>query len=104
MQDQEKRQHELSLPPASRSTDPTSSREAERSVNGGARQRQTHRLAELVRSHPDLTGNELSRSGVLTERQISRRLNDARTNGLIDVSGERRCSVTGRKARTWRAL
>ena len=96
-------QTELTLSPASRRTDPQTSHEAEASVNSGARQRQMHKLAELIREHPDLTGNELSLHGVLTERQISRRLNDARENGLIKVSGERPCSISGRSARIWRA-
>jgi hypothetical protein len=91
------------LPPASRRTDPTTSHEAEQSVNGGARQKQMHVLAALVREHPDQTGNELSAHGILTERQISRRLNDAHTNGLIYVSGRKRCSISGRTARAWRA-
>jgi len=96
-------QQQLTLTPASRRTDPSTSHEAEQSVNGGARQRQMHTLADLIRKHPDQTGNELSCHGVLTERQISRRLNDAHTSGLIRVSGERPCSISGRRARTWRA-
>ena len=96
------RQSELTLPPASRRIDPPTSHQAEQSVNVGTRQKQMHQLAELIREHPDKTGNELSLHGTLTERQISRRLNDAHTNGLIKISGERPCSISNRRARVWR--
>lgn len=97
-------QSEPTLPPASRRTDPATSHQSEQEItDSGVRATQTQRVAELVRAYPGRTCNELARLGVLTERQLSKRLSDAHAAELIIAGPPRRCDVSRRPARTWRS-
>ena len=90
------------LPPAARNSDPETSHEAaEQVTESGTRWTQINALVRLVRRHPGLTGNELARYGILTERQLSRRLSDAHKANLIYPGKKRKCSETGFNARSW---
>ena len=88
--------------PARRNTDPAPSHQADAEMTqSGSRANQTYALVQAVRKYPGLTGNELARFCPLTERQISRRLNDAHDKGAIEPMEPRKCGVTGRAAREW---
>ena len=92
----------LHLPPVARTTDPETSKEAAEVVTtSGQRRSQINAAVRLVRRHPGLTGNELAAYGILTERQLSRRLSDAHDAKLIEPGEARKCSVSGARARTW---
>lgn len=89
------------LPPNARNTDPETSKEAAQAINdSGKRWTQINAVKRLVGNHPGLTCNELAAYGILTERQLSRRLSDAHAAKLIQPGESRKCSVSGARART----
>ena len=56
-----------------------------------------------VTRHPGLTSSELTKKLALSDpRQINRRLPELEREGLIIRADARPCSVTKRKAHTWR--
>lgn len=65
-----------------------------------------HRVTiDAVRANPDLTAMELSKAmGFPDPRKLNRRLPELRDARWVEVSGERRCQITGRVAQTWRAV
>ena len=84
-----------------RTTDPETSHDAARAILPALGTMQAETLA-AVRRWPDRTVTELAQ---LTEhgdpRVINRRVSELAADGRIVASGERTCSVTGRRARTW---
>lgn len=88
--------------PASRRDDPQTSHDAEAAINAnGSRARQQQLVADLVNRYPNHTCCELARYGVLTERQLSRRLPEAVAAGAIEKGVARVCTVTGHRAHTY---
>lgn len=88
--------------PASRVSDPLTSHDAEAAINAnGSRARQQHLVADLVNQYPNHTCCELAVYGLLTERQLSRRLPEAVAAGAIEKGGARVCTVTGHRAHTY---
>ena len=89
--------------PIARRRDPVTSHESAREITrSGRRARQQHAVLTLVRQHPGHTSHELSRYGI-DRYTLARRLPELRAAGLV-VSGEvRECTVTGKRALTWRA-
>ncbi len=66
----------------------------------GDRQRQVY---DLIQRHPNRTDRELaSIAGVNDPNQIRPRRTELTDKGLIAEGGRRRCTVTGKVAKTWR--
>ena len=80
-----------------RRTDPRTSHQAARSIKVNQLQQ---KALELIRVHPMMTGRELSG---IAGWDAWKRLSELADAGLIQCAGERRCSVSGRNARIWRA-
>lgn len=95
----------LNFPPASRRTDPSTSKAAEQAVTrSGRRQKQAEQVLELVRSAPGFTSAELaSISEQLDRSQIARRLPELASENinLIHRGKSRRCTVLGTAGVTW---
>lgn len=91
------------LTPASRATDPDTSRLAEQHVNvTGKRRRQQELVFDLIKRYPNHTAQELAQYGVLDRYEIGRRVSELETAGAIERSSKSRpCTVTGRAAYTW---
>lgn len=98
--------------PNYRRTDPATAREAGEAITrSGRRKRHQAVLLALVESFPDRTAAEYS-DLLVSERAMhwyrayqlaNKRISDLHSKGLVAVSGQRQCRVTGRMARTWRA-
>ena len=95
--------HELTLfPPATRTTDPETSRNAEDRMKGG-RSTKNHTVLALLRAHPEgMTSQEVEDAlryrDVTTGKMVTnwwRRLSDLKHLGLVRVTGEVRdgCEV-----------
>ena len=85
-----------------RSTDPETSHEAARAVVPRLGQLQ-QQLLEVVREHPGRTMNELAQlKGERDPRTFNRRASELEKAGVIRVGVTKTCSVSGRRARTWR--
>jgi len=98
-------QIDIDYTPASRNTDPRTSMDSERSTN---RVDGTHRAVELVRMWPNLTSGEIVQRcvdqygwKVCKANTIGKRISDAERVGLVRSSGVRKCTESGRPARTW---
>lgn len=90
------------LPPASRRTDPVTSREADRAItHSGKRSGDVLKAAELVKRKPGSTSRELAELGEMLHEQLHKRLPDAEKAGLIKRGLDRQCFTTGRRAVTW---
>lgn len=91
--------------PASRATDPETSRLAERRHTASKkRQSNMQAVAELVRRMPGCTSWELAGFidlGRDTYHEIARRMPDAVTAGLVQKGDPRACGVTGNQSTTW---
>lgn len=89
-----------------RADGPSTSRlSAEETVAEGLEDRHRYALA-IVASNPDRTAMELAvlAGDNVDSRKIGRRLSELRDAGYIFVPEERRCTVTKRKAQTWRLV
>lgn len=92
----------LTFPPASRRTDPATSRQAEAAVTAsGARLTQAELVLGMVRMHGGMASAEQSMHCELDRFQIARRLPDLEANGLIKKGATRTCSITGKASVTW---
>lgn len=91
--------------PLSRSSDPITSRFAERALKeSGKHQSQLARALEALRANPDSTSLELGAAAGNSDRYLfSRRLPDLEKRGLIVRAGVRECRVSGKISITWRA-
>jgi len=87
--------------PASRSTDPETSRLAEEMINqAGTRFNHQQRVGRMVKLCPGKTAAELGALTALGQHESSRRLADI--TGITVEKGERRkCSVKGTQMVTW---
>ena len=99
----------LPFPPASRRTDPSTSRAAEaRFTHSGARQTQADIVLAALRTAINRTGltamtaHELTEWCDLDSVQITRRLNDLRRTGRIEQCDKRQCRVVRQQLTTWR--
>ena len=89
------------FPPASRSTDPVTSRLAEQRVNLGSRANHCRLVLAAVRKYPSMTAVELLPFCGLERHEVSRRLADLRSRGDVRVAGRRKCRVNGTAMLTW---
>lgn len=88
--------------PASRATDPATSRAAERAITqSGARQTQADLVLNLVREYPHRTSAELAHLCDLDRWQVARRLPDLEANGLVVKGKARRCAVSQKASVVW---
>ena len=90
----------LKWPPAARTTDPITSREAEASL-GGARQTHCSRILQVVRTQPGLVSGEIAQITGLGMHITSRRLADLKNQDIIGQSGARVWSGSGRRQGQW---
>ena len=103
-------QKSLFDPPIARTTDPDTSKIAERRHNLTSRSMRQRQTLELVYLRPGRTASELGQVmlnkfptlpvavALLTP---AKRLSDLRQNALVERIGQRRCSVTGYQAHVW---
>lgn len=92
----------IKLPPATRSTDPNSSQEAERRITeSGARMSQAESILALVRSRPGKTCVELTEWTDLDRYQVQRRLSDLCAAGRVRKGKRRKCTLKLTSAVTW---
>lgn len=94
--------NELDDYPLFRRTDPVTSKVA------GTRAREFRgdheRLILQALSQADGTKDEIaSRTGILSEQQVARRMHGLHRAGLVEPTGETRPSRSGRPERVWRA-
>lgn len=88
--------------PASRSTDPNASHDAEQHINrSGVRARHQQMAAQAVVRHPGMTSLEISERTSLCRYMLARRLPECETANAVRRGQERRCTVSGRMAATW---
>lgn len=88
--------------PRARTSDPSTSHRAAHEIEPALGDLQRKAVA-TVRQWPDRTCQELADLLALRDpRTLNRRITEVARRGWIVSSGERRCSVTGRVARTWR--
>lgn len=86
-----------------RRDDPGTSKQAAREVAVALGERQRETL-EALRRHPGMTATELARAeGHGDPRVYNRRLPELRDAGRAEITGVRRCRVTGKSASVWRA-
>lgn len=90
------------FPPASRRTDPRTSHDSEAEHTAGGR-RATHcrLIFQSIRLEPGRTCREIAKGLPLDAYEVSKRLSDLHQAGKIVSVGERRCLLSGRKARVW---
>ena len=92
---------------ASRNTDPLSSHIAKRDVTlCGARATQQHVVLDLVRRFPGRSSAELAKKSItgpkrLDRWQVARRTADLESADLIRSGDLRKCSLTGKKCKTF---
>ena len=92
----------IKLPPATRSTDPISSREAERLITeSGARLTQAEAILMLVCDRPGKTCVELTEWIDLDRYQVQRRLSDLCAAGRVRKGKRRKCTLKLTSAVTW---
>ena len=92
----------LKVTTIARTSHPETSHEAEAEFTAtGKRVAATRHALAVLRKHPGSTARELDVANGSLEREIGKRLNDLRTNGLAVVRGSRLCLVTGNKAQVW---
>jgi len=86
-----------------RNSDPETSHQAEQHMNeSGGRQSMISKVAEMVAEHQDKTGRELAKIYNYPDTSVVlKRISDAHNRGLIRSTETRKCTVTGRQARTW---
>ena len=85
-----------------RKTDPVTSHiAAERMERTGARSAQQDRVLQLVQRFPGRTSCELATHGELKHHQISRRLPELESAGVIVRGKARQSTATGNTALTW---
>lgn len=90
--------------PVARTTDPTTSHEAAAEhTASGARGRNAALILAAIRRYPGLTCSELIGPTGLDRSEVSKRLSDLHSAFRIEAVGVRRCSVSGKSARTWEA-
>ena len=94
---------DFTAPIARRSDPPTSHRSAAEHTATGARGANAELLYAAIAAHPDLTCGELLDFSGLDRAECSKRLSDLHATFRIEAVAVRRCSVTGKNARTWRA-
>lgn len=98
-------QNDIDFTPAARTTDPETSWDAAETIN---RSEGVIDAMNRVINSPDLTAAEHVQAAadmgmkVCKATGISKRISDAERAGLIMSAGVRRCTQSGRKARTWR--
>ena len=104
-------EHQLDIfSPISRRNDPVTSKIAERVTNATTRKNDQKFIYEWIGRNPDLTAmeicNRLVEEGFSYHRATTmhKRLSDLHTGGAILNAGDRKCSVTGHKAGTWRVV
>ena len=102
-------QHSL-VPPIARTTDPDTSKIAERRHNLTARSMRQRQTLELVYLRPGRTASELGQAMINKFPHLpiavalltpAKRLSDLHQNGLVERFGKRKCSVTGYDAYAW---
>ena len=87
-------------PPIARKTDPATSKRAAADQELGPRHTNMRRVLEVIGTWPDLTAREAAaRAGV---DGGWKRVSDLHAKGLVEISGQRACKMTGKLARTWR--
>ena len=90
------------FPPATRRTDPDSSRQAELEITcSGARVHQAEIVLDLVRRKPGRTSAEYSMHCNLDRWQIARRLPELAAAGLAHKGAMRKCGLSKRSGLTW---
>ena len=93
--------------PLARTSDPQTSHDAaDKLVKSGKRKSQVDLVVEAVARHPGLTYMELADldDNTLNAQQFSKRIPDARGEGLIESVKDKECTVTGMWAATWRIV
>ena len=90
-------------PPASRHSDPATSRAAEQLMNLSGRASHCRIVLAAVQKYPHMTAVELLPFCGLERHEISRRLADLCSRGAVRVSGQRRCRVRNTLMQTWEA-
>ena len=89
-------------PPATRATDPDTSRLAEAEITQtGKRGAQCEQVRQLVEAYPGRTSLELSHHSDLDRYQISRRLADLEDADVVRKGEARACSWGRRQMVTW---
>ena len=89
-------------PPATRATDPDTSRLAETEItSNGKRGAQCEKVLALVEQFPGHTSLELSRYTDLDRYQISRRLADLEDTDIVRKGDPRPCMIGKRQMVTW---
>ncbi len=91
-----------SYPPATRRTDPASSRLAEKKLShSGRRQAQADLVLKLVETLEGSTSRELANVSILDRYQVSRRLADLEHVHKVRKGRQRLCTVGQRPMVTW---
>ena len=94
---------DFTAPIARRSDPPTSHVAASEHTATGARGANAELLYAAIAAHPGLTCGELLDVCGLDRAECSKRLSDLHAAFRIEAVAVRRCSKSGRPARTWRA-
>lgn len=88
--------------PASRSTDPESSRESEQHMNdSGERDRQRQRVLEAVQQHSGLTTKHLAQRTGMDRHMVARRMPELERHGLVRRGPVVSDPGDGRQGVTW---
>lgn len=88
--------------PASRATDPDTSRTAEKKITaGGKRGSHQRTLYEAVLAAPGLTSRQYSQRTGIEYHEVARRLPEVRTAQLIRNGHAVKCPISGNEATTW---
>lgn len=91
--------------PVAARNDPMTSHQAAREVTAsGKREIQLKQVLDLVGRKPGKTSFELAAFGKLDRYAVARRLPELEHGGLVMKTAARTCSISGRKAVTWRTL
>lgn len=88
-----------------RTTDPDTSKESAALVADSIPDKQAY-CVECIRKSPDSTQGELDKlySPPDRPRMVGRRCNEVVADGRAIVSGKRKCTVSGRRGQTYRAV
>ena len=91
--------------PIAANADPiTSHLAAEEITSNGTRDTQKRAVLNALMEEPlNITSMELARRMGVDRHMVAKRLPDLEDDGLVERQPERNCSVTKRKAITWRA-